>query len=134
MFEEIFFPRTAERYRAAPLVAQRERYLVHLRETGAKRATLRKCANEKLRDGLAECLPLDVPQRAFDRGERRIGEDAPQPPPREIIEAVDVTIDVAGILAKRIGAKRLDDFAELNAVALAAISVDPWAVSARKTT
>jgi integrase/recombinase XerD len=48
MFEEIFFSRTAERYRAAPLVEQRERYLVHLRETGARRATLRKCANEQL--------------------------------------------------------------------------------------
>jgi integrase/recombinase XerD len=48
MFEEVFFPRTAERYRAAPLVEQRERYLVHLRETGARRATLRKCANDQL--------------------------------------------------------------------------------------
>ena len=27
MFEEIFFPPTAERYRAAPLAEQRERYL-----------------------------------------------------------------------------------------------------------
>jgi len=48
MFEEIFFPRTAERYRAAPLVEQRERYLVHLRETGARRSALRKCANDQL--------------------------------------------------------------------------------------
>ena len=48
MFEEIFFPRTAERYRAAPLVEQRERYLVHLKETGARRTTLRKCANDQL--------------------------------------------------------------------------------------
>ena len=48
MFEEIFFPRTAERYRAAPLVEQRERYLVHLKETGARRPTLRKCANDQL--------------------------------------------------------------------------------------
>jgi site-specific recombinase XerD len=48
MFEQIFFPRTAERYRAAPLVEERERYLVHLRETGAKRPTLRKCANDQL--------------------------------------------------------------------------------------
>ena len=48
MFEEIFFPRTAERYRAAPLVEQRERYLVHLGQTGARRATLRKCANDQL--------------------------------------------------------------------------------------
>lgn len=48
MFEEIFLPRTAERYRAVPLVEQRERYLVHLKETGAKRSTLRKCANDQL--------------------------------------------------------------------------------------
>lgn len=48
MFEEIFFPRTAEKYRAAPLVKQRERYLVYLRETGARRPTLRKCANDQL--------------------------------------------------------------------------------------
>jgi integrase/recombinase XerD len=48
MFEEIFFPRTAEKYRAAPLVEQRERYLVHLRETGARRSTLRKRANDQL--------------------------------------------------------------------------------------
>ncbi len=48
MFEEIFFPRTAERYRAAPLVEQRQRYLVHLKETGARRPTLRKCANDQL--------------------------------------------------------------------------------------
>ena len=48
MFEEIFFPRTVERYRAAPLVEQRERYLVHLRKTGARRQTLRKCANDQL--------------------------------------------------------------------------------------
>src|SRR5258708_6886313 len=48
MFEEIFFPRTAEKYRAAPLVEQRERYLVHLKETGARRLTLRKCANAQL--------------------------------------------------------------------------------------
>jgi hypothetical protein len=48
MFEEIFFPRTVERYRAAPFVEQRERYLIHLRKTGARRPTLRKCANDQL--------------------------------------------------------------------------------------
>jgi site-specific recombinase XerD len=48
MFEDIFFPRTAEGYRAAPLVEQRERYLVHLRDTGTSRFTLRKCANDQL--------------------------------------------------------------------------------------
>jgi integrase/recombinase XerD len=56
MFEGIFFPRTAERYRAAPLVEQRERYLVHLRETGTRRSTLRKCANDQL--SLARLLNL----------------------------------------------------------------------------
>ena len=56
MFEEIFFPRTAERYRAAPLFEQRERYLVHLTETGARRPTLRKCANDQL--SLARLLGL----------------------------------------------------------------------------
>lgn len=48
MFEEIFFPRTAEKYRAAPLVEQRECYLLHLQETGASRTTLRICANDQL--------------------------------------------------------------------------------------
>jgi len=48
MFEEIFFPRNAARYRAAPLFGQRERYLVHLKQTGARRSTLRKCANDQL--------------------------------------------------------------------------------------
>ena len=48
MFEEIFFPRTAERYRAAPLAEQRERYLVHLKEVGTKRSVLRTNANNQL--------------------------------------------------------------------------------------
>ena len=48
MFEELFFPRNAARYRAAPLVEVRERYLVHLKQTGARRSTLRKCANDQL--------------------------------------------------------------------------------------
>ena len=48
MFEEIFLPRTADKYRAAPLVDERERYLVHLKESGARRPTLRKCANDQL--------------------------------------------------------------------------------------
>jgi integrase/recombinase XerD len=48
MFEEIFFPQNAARYRAAPLAEGRERYLVHLKETGARRSTLRKCANDQL--------------------------------------------------------------------------------------
>jgi site-specific recombinase XerD len=48
VFDDIFFTHTAERYRAAPLVKQRERYLVHLKATGARRSTLRKCANDQL--------------------------------------------------------------------------------------
>ena len=48
MFEEIFFPRTAERYRAAPLSEPRARYLRHLNELGACRITLRKTANDQL--------------------------------------------------------------------------------------
>ena len=48
MFDDIFFPHTAGRYRAAPLVERREQYLVHLKATGARRSTLRKCANDQL--------------------------------------------------------------------------------------
>jgi integrase/recombinase XerD len=70
MFEEIFFPRTAERYRAAPLVEQRERYLIHLREAGAKRSALRKCANDQL--SLVRLLKLKEGGRVcLDRGRDR---------------------------------------------------------------
>lgn len=48
MFDNIFFPHTVEKYRAAPLVEQRERYLIHLKVSGATRSTLRKCANDQL--------------------------------------------------------------------------------------
>ena len=48
MFEEIFFPRTAEVYRAAPLAEPRARHLRHLKELGTSRSTLRKCANDQL--------------------------------------------------------------------------------------
>ncbi|MCF3948923.1 tyrosine-type recombinase/integrase [Acidiphilium iwatense] len=48
MFEEIFFPRTAAKHRAAPLAEPRARYLRHLKETGACRSTLRKCASDHL--------------------------------------------------------------------------------------
>lgn len=48
MFEAIFFPRTAERYRAAPLSEPRARFLGHLSELGARRTTLRKNANDQL--------------------------------------------------------------------------------------
>ncbi len=61
MFDDIFFPHTAERYRAAPLPEQRERYLVHLKETGARRSTLRKCANVQL--SLVRLLDLKAGER-----------------------------------------------------------------------
>lgn len=61
MFEEIFFPQNAARYRAAPLVEQRERYLVHLKQTGARRSTLRKCANDQL--SLVRLLDLKAGER-----------------------------------------------------------------------
>lgn len=48
MFEEIFFPRTAQKHRAAPLAELRARYLSHLKKIGTSRATLRKCANDHL--------------------------------------------------------------------------------------
>lgn len=48
MFEAIFFPRTAERYRAAPLSEPRAHYLRHLNELGTCRTTLRKNANDQL--------------------------------------------------------------------------------------
>jgi integrase/recombinase XerD len=61
VFDNIFFPHTAERYRAAPLVEQRERYLAHLKATGARRSTLRKCANDQL--SLMRLLDLEYSQR-----------------------------------------------------------------------
>lgn len=48
MFEAIFYPRTAERYRTAPLSESRTQYLRHLNELGACRTTLRKTANDQL--------------------------------------------------------------------------------------
>lgn len=48
MFEEIFFPRTAEKHRASPFAEPRARYLHHLKEIGSSRSTLRKCANDHL--------------------------------------------------------------------------------------
>jgi hypothetical protein len=62
MFEEIFFPRTAQKHRAAPLAEPRARYLRRLKEIGARRSTLRKCANAHLnlvrrsRDGASASL------------------------------------------------------------------------------
>ena len=49
MFEELFIlPSRIERYRTAPLAEHRLRYLRHLKETGARRSTLRKVANHQL--------------------------------------------------------------------------------------
>jgi integrase/recombinase XerD len=48
MFDEIFFPRTAGIHRVAPIAEPRARYLRHLKEIGAGRGTLRKCANNHL--------------------------------------------------------------------------------------
>jgi integrase/recombinase XerD len=61
VFDDIFFPHTVERYRAAPLVEQRERYLVHLQTIGARRSSLRKCANNQL--SLMRLLDLKDGQR-----------------------------------------------------------------------
>ena len=50
MFEELFTkPYNIERYRAAPLVEPRERYLRHLAESGARRLTLRQIARDQVR-------------------------------------------------------------------------------------
>ena len=49
MFEELFtLPSTVERYRTALLAEYRLRYLRHLQETGARRQTLLKSANDQL--------------------------------------------------------------------------------------
>ncbi len=61
MFDDIFFPHTADKYRATPLVEQRERYLAHLKATGARRSTLRKCANDQL--SLLRLLDLEDGER-----------------------------------------------------------------------
>lgn len=61
MFEQIFFPRTAAKYRAAPLADERERYLAYLGETAVARPTLRKCANDQL--NLVRLLNLENAER-----------------------------------------------------------------------
>lgn len=66
MFEQIFFPRTAEKHRAAPLAEQRARYLRHLKEIGTSRATLRKCANAHL--NLVRLLNLQKDDRISIQG------------------------------------------------------------------
>ena len=49
MFEELFTNRyTIRRYRAAPLIEPRERYLRHLAESGASRLTLRQIALDQV--------------------------------------------------------------------------------------
>ncbi|QKC86748.1 tyrosine-type recombinase/integrase [Mesorhizobium sp. NZP2077] len=62
MFEEIFFPRNAKKYRAAPLFEEREQYLIHRRDLGATRSSLRKCANNQL--SLMHLLNLQEDRRA----------------------------------------------------------------------
>jgi integrase/recombinase XerD len=62
VFEELFdLPRTVEKHRAAPLVEQRARYLRHLKEAGATRSTLLKCANNLL--NVVRLLDLTVGER-----------------------------------------------------------------------
>ena len=66
MFDEIFFPRTAEKHRAAPLAEPRARYLRHLREIGTCRSALRKCANDHL--NLVRLLNLQEDDRISIHG------------------------------------------------------------------
>jgi integrase/recombinase XerD len=66
MFEEIFFPRTAQKHRAAPLAEPRARYLRHLKEMGTRRSTLRKCANAHL--NLVRILKLREDERISIQG------------------------------------------------------------------
>jgi len=66
MFEEIFFPRTAQKHRAAPLAEPRARYLRHLKEIGTRRSTLRKCANAHL--NLVRLLNLREGERISIQG------------------------------------------------------------------
>ena len=57
MFEELFTkPSTIERYRTAPLVEPRERYLRHLADSGASRLALRQIALDQVR--LLDALDL----------------------------------------------------------------------------
>ena len=86
MFEEIFFPRTAEKHRAAPLAEPRGRYLHHLKEIGASRSTLRKCATDHLNlvrllnpreDGQISIHGIEAAATAWSRPKgRRCGEAA----------------------------------------------------------
>lgn len=49
MFEDLFtLPRVLKKHRAGPCVAERARYLAHLKKAGARRSTLIKCANDLL--------------------------------------------------------------------------------------
>lgn len=65
MFEEIFFPRTAEKHRSGLLAEPRARYLRHLKEIGTCRSTLRKCANDQL--SLVRLLNLQEDDRVSVR-------------------------------------------------------------------
>ena len=48
MFEGIFFPQTAEKYRTAPLSEQRARYLRHLNELALAEQPYAKMRNDQL--------------------------------------------------------------------------------------
>src|SRR5437764_15150944 len=97
-----------------------------MHEVAKNRNAVAQPSAEQLGHRLSERLTLDVPERAFDRGERGVGEDAPQPPARQVVEAVDVTVDVAGILAEEIGTKCLDDLAgRVGRIARAASRLAP---------
>lgn len=49
MFEDLFtLPRVLKKHRTGPFVAERARYLAHLKKAGARRSTLIKCANDLL--------------------------------------------------------------------------------------
>ena len=49
VFEDLFtLPRVLKKHRTGPFVAERARYLAHLKKAGARRSTLIKCANDLL--------------------------------------------------------------------------------------
>lgn len=62
MFEELFtHPAALTKHRSAPLAEQRIEYLRHLKDAGARRSTLRKCANRQV--GVVRLLNLKADDR-----------------------------------------------------------------------
>ena len=62
MFEKIFLcPTAIAAYREAPLVDDRQRYLLHWKDNGAKRSTLRQIASVQL--NLVKILDLQIDER-----------------------------------------------------------------------